>query len=147
MSHLEYLKAAPNGMIEITVSDSGVGIQDKDKDKLFQLFGFLETTKELNTKGIGLGLHISKEIVKQFGGDICFNSEWQVGTNFTFVLALDQDTSSENEVARNKNPKMKYYPKMEVRRYLKKEDDLTLRESNCELFCPINELIGLNSNV
>lgn len=64
MSHLEYFKAAPNGMIQITVSDTGVGIQEKDKDKLFQLFGFLETTKELNTKGIGLGLHISKEIVQ-----------------------------------------------------------------------------------
>ena len=44
MSHLEYFKAAPNGMIEITVSDTGIGIQDKDKDKLFKLFGFLETT-------------------------------------------------------------------------------------------------------
>jgi C4-dicarboxylate-specific signal transduction histidine kinase len=30
--------------------------------KLFKLFGFLDTTKELNTKGIGLGLHISKII-------------------------------------------------------------------------------------
>lgn len=46
-------------MIQITVSDTGTGIQDKDKDKLFKLFGFLEATKELNTQGIGLGLHIS----------------------------------------------------------------------------------------
>jgi hypothetical protein len=29
-------------------------------EKLFKLFGFIDTTKELNTKGIGLGLHISK---------------------------------------------------------------------------------------
>ena len=32
-------------MIQITVSDSGIGIQDKDKDKLFELFGFLESSK------------------------------------------------------------------------------------------------------
>lgn len=83
-------------MIEITVSDTGVGIQDKDKDKLFQLFGFLQTTKELNTKGIGLGLYISKEIVKMFGGDISFASEWNVGTSFTFCMALDEDVSTEN---------------------------------------------------
>ena len=56
------------GMIEITVKDSGIGIKDEDKDKLFALFGFLESTKELNTKGIGLGLHISKKIVEEFGG-------------------------------------------------------------------------------
>ena len=60
IGHLQYFKAASDGLIQVTVSDTGVGIQDKDKDKLFQLFGFLETTKELNTKGIGLGLHISK---------------------------------------------------------------------------------------
>jgi len=44
--------------------------------KLFKLFGFLDTTKELNTKGIGLGLHISKKICQAFGGDIFCESEW-----------------------------------------------------------------------
>jgi K+-sensing histidine kinase KdpD len=45
------------------VIDSGAGIKDCDKHKLFQLFGFLEQNKEINTNGIGLGLHISKMIV------------------------------------------------------------------------------------
>ena len=39
-----------------------LGIKKEDMSKLFKLFGFLDTTKELNTKGIGLGLHISKKI-------------------------------------------------------------------------------------
>jgi len=42
------------------VRDTGIGIKKKDKSKLFQLFGFQDSTKELNTQGIGLGLHISK---------------------------------------------------------------------------------------
>ena len=42
--------------------DNGIGIRQEDMGKLFKLFGFLDTTKELNTKGIGLGLHISKMI-------------------------------------------------------------------------------------
>ena len=46
-------------MVEISVKDSGVGIDIKDQDKLFKLFGFLDSTKELNSKGVGLGLHIS----------------------------------------------------------------------------------------
>lgn len=50
-------------MIEIQVIDTGTGIKKEDQDKLFKLFGFLDTTKEINTKGIGLGLHISKKIV------------------------------------------------------------------------------------
>ena len=49
-------------MIEIEIKDSGVGIKSEDLDKLFRLFGFLDSTKEMNTKGIGLGLHICKLI-------------------------------------------------------------------------------------
>ncbi len=44
----------------------------------------------MNTKGIGLGLHISQMICRQFGGDILVHSEWGKGTNFTFLFALDE---------------------------------------------------------
>ena len=50
-------------MIEITVKDTGIGIKEEDMCKLFKLFGFLDSSKELNTRGIGLGLHISRMIV------------------------------------------------------------------------------------
>lgn len=71
------------------MKDTGIGIKEEDKPKLFELFGFLESSKELNTQGIGLGLHISKIICQQFGGDINFMSQWGQGTSFTFVIALD----------------------------------------------------------
>ena len=50
-------------MIQVSVVDTGVGITKEDQKKLFKLFGYLDSTKELNTKGIGLGLYISKQIV------------------------------------------------------------------------------------
>lgn len=65
--------------------------------KLFKLFGFLDTTKELNTKGIGLGLHISKMICCEFGGDIVVHSEWGKGTNFTFLIALEKLSENKDE--------------------------------------------------
>jgi nitrogen-specific signal transduction histidine kinase len=40
----------------------------------------LDATKELNTNGIGLGLHIYKMIVEQFGGMITCKSKWGEGT-------------------------------------------------------------------
>lgn len=49
--------------LEISVIDSGVGIQYKDQDKLFKLFGFVNDTQQMNTKGIGLGLVIAEQIV------------------------------------------------------------------------------------
>ena len=50
-------------MLQIKVVDTGVGISDKNKQKLFKLFGFLTETEAMNTSGIGLGLVISKQIV------------------------------------------------------------------------------------
>ena len=60
----DLVENSPNGMIEVIVQDSGVGIKEEDQNKLFRLFGFLDETKELNTGGIGLGLHICKMIVQ-----------------------------------------------------------------------------------
>jgi signal transduction histidine kinase len=88
--HSHFFEKARDGLIEIQVEDEGIGIKDEDLDKLFKLFGFLNRTKEINTKGIGLGLHISKMICEQLGGDIICNSVWEKGTTFTYLIALDQ---------------------------------------------------------
>jgi signal transduction histidine kinase len=52
------------------VKDNGVGIKEADQKKLFKLFGFLNTTKQLNAQGIGLGLYISKQLALAFDGDV-----------------------------------------------------------------------------
>jgi K+-sensing histidine kinase KdpD len=54
----------------IKVQDTGIGIEEKNKDKLFKLFGFLEENFEKNKHGIGLGLCIATMIVDQFEGKI-----------------------------------------------------------------------------
>eukprot|EP00347_Sterkiella_histriomuscorum_P003777 403362985 len=50
----------------VSVQDTGIGIQKEDRAKLFQLFGKLEKTAQINTSGIGLGLSICKTIVEMF---------------------------------------------------------------------------------
>ena len=74
--------------MEIQVKDTGIGISVDDMPKLFKLFGFLESTKQINTKGIGLGLHITKKITRMFDGDIVCISKKGQGSNFIFILAL-----------------------------------------------------------
>ena len=61
--------------LKFDVSDTGIGIPEDSKDKMFKLFGFLKDTKQLNTKGIGLGLIISQQIVNKFNGKVSFTSE------------------------------------------------------------------------
>ena len=76
-------------MLEFIVEDTGIGIKEEDQSKLFNLFGFLDSSKELNLGGIGLGLHISSMIVTQFNGDIICKSKYGEGSKFIFLISLD----------------------------------------------------------
>ena len=71
---------------EVQIKDTGMGIKRKDKKKLFKLFGFVQSTEDVNTRGIGLGLVISKKIVERFDGDIGFKSKWLKGSTFGFRI-------------------------------------------------------------
>ena len=85
--------------VEISVIDTGIGIEYEDQDKLFKLFGFVQDTQGLNTHGIGLGLVIAEQIVKQFGGKIFFESVPKEGTTFTFTFELDEHVDEEAEIS------------------------------------------------
>lgn len=76
--------------VEIQIKDNGMGIKRKDKAKLFKLFGFVQTTEDVNTRGIGLGLVISKKIVECFDGKIGFKSKWKEGSTFGFNIKLER---------------------------------------------------------
>jgi len=73
--------------VMITVSDNGMGIPDEVKDKIFEPFF---TTKEVG-EGMGLGLSIIYGIIKDYGGDIHFESEKDVGTTFKVALPRSID--------------------------------------------------------
>jgi PAS domain S-box-containing protein len=70
------------GSVELTIADSGMGIDENDKDKIFNPFF---TTKE---KGTGLGLAIVHNIVEAHGGMIGVESELGKGSAFTITLPL-----------------------------------------------------------
>lgn len=112
-------------MIEISVSDTGPGIKSEDKSKLFKLFGFLEDTKELNPKGVGLGLHISQQICQQLGGEILVDSEVGQGAIFTFVIELDEPHLNEVTIKRNLNPEQKVYKKLKIDKRIQSNESFT----------------------
>jgi len=71
-----------NGMVALTVADTGCGIDHSQVDKIFEPF---YTTKETG-KGMGLGLAISYGIVKDYGGDISVSSKIGAGTMFKLTF-------------------------------------------------------------
>ena len=50
--------------ISFFVKDTGVGIKEEDKEKLFKLFGFIQDSEHINKNGIGLGLVIADNITQ-----------------------------------------------------------------------------------
>ncbi len=75
-----------NNQIEITVSDSGVGIGKDILSKLFTDNENITTNGTANEKGSGLGLMICKEFVEQLGGKIWVESEVGIGSEFKFTV-------------------------------------------------------------
>ena len=72
--------------IEVAVSDTGVGIEQKHLSKLFRIDEKFRRSGTAREKGTGLGLILSKEFVKRNGGKIWVESEIGKGTTFRFTL-------------------------------------------------------------
>lgn len=72
--------------VEITVSDSGIGIKPEDISKLFRIDIQHTDTGTDGEQGTGLGLNLCKELVEKNGGTIWLESKVGKGTNFKFTL-------------------------------------------------------------
>ena len=73
-----------NGSVVISVADTGVGISDENRDKIFTP---LFTTK---SKGQGFGLPVIKRLTESMGGTVTFDSEKGKGAKFTIKFPISQ---------------------------------------------------------
>jgi len=86
---LEVLRTARvNDKVELffMVSDSGIGIDKADKDKLFQSFSQVDASISRKYGGTGLGLNICKQLVELMGGRVEVESEKNKGSTFSFSI-------------------------------------------------------------
>lgn len=74
--------------IEVTVRDSGIGIKPSQLDKIFERFHRQDRARSRRIEGYGLGLSIAKTIVASHGGTIKVDSEENIGSTFTFTVAI-----------------------------------------------------------
>jgi len=75
-------------MVQVSVSDTGRGIPEKEQPQIFQRFFRGEEAVKKKREGTGLGLYIAKTFVEMHGGRIWFESEEGKGTTFHFTLPI-----------------------------------------------------------
>lgn len=81
--------------LQFSIKDTGIGIEDSEKDKLFKSFSQVDSSFSRKFGGTGLGLAISKQLVHLMDGDIWFDSEKGKGSTFSFEVVLK--TAKQNE--------------------------------------------------
>jgi two-component system sensor histidine kinase SenX3 len=81
--------AAPGGdLIEIAVTDQGIGISEKDRERIFERFYRVDPARSRATGGTGLGLAIVKHVAASHGGEVTVWSTEGQGSTFTLRLPV-----------------------------------------------------------
>src|SRR5207237_2192951 len=81
------MEADPN-FVHISIADTGRGINPEAKAMIFERLYQDPNSIDDSRKGLGLGLYISKELVRLHGGQIWVESQLSHGSTFTFTLPL-----------------------------------------------------------
>ncbi|MBO8187937.1 sensor histidine kinase [Streptomyces spirodelae] len=95
------LTQSPGGdLIEIAVTDQGIGISDRDKERIFERFYRVDPARSRATGGTGLGLSIVKHVAASHGGEV---TVWSAeGQGSTFTLRLPEAGSAREQAALDK---------------------------------------------
>ncbi|MDD6573162.1 MAG: cache domain-containing protein [Thermoflexaceae bacterium] len=95
-------------MLHVEVIDTGIGIRQEDRDKLFESFQRLDMEKNHNVEGTGLGISIVQSLLKMMGSSLEVESEYGKGSRFYFDIKqkiVDETPIGSNTIKRDKTKK------------------------------------------
>ncbi len=80
--------AVSNGMFRVSVSDTGPGISEADKEKIFEEFHQVDASSTRKMGGTGLGLAITRRLIELHGGQLWVESKLGKGSTFSFTIPV-----------------------------------------------------------
>ncbi|GBL31038.1 signal-transduction histidine kinase senX3 [Actinomycetota bacterium] len=80
--------ATESGIIDISVTDQGIGISELEQDRIFERFYRVDPARSRQTGGTGLGLSIVKHVAAKHGGEVKVWSVENVGSTFSIRLPI-----------------------------------------------------------
>jgi len=86
--HARVADGDDDAVVEISVSDQGIGIAEADQARVFERFYRVDPARSRSTGGTGLGLAIVKHVATNHGGDVSVWSSEGEGSTFTVRLPL-----------------------------------------------------------
>jgi signal transduction histidine kinase/PAS domain-containing protein len=110
-------------MLNVAVSDSGIGIAAQHLPKLFQEFSQIDSSISRRFGGTGLGLAICRKLVAGMGGEISAESEPGRGSTFRFTARVRSTT--ERRASATRPPQVRPVPRSRALRVLVAEDNQT----------------------
>jgi len=107
-------KTTRQGLIEIKVEDTGIGIHPDRLEYVFEKFSQIDSVYYRKQQGFGLGLAIAKELVEKMKGEISVESKIGEGSTFCFTLPLALQKEVETESVNEGKPDRKRNYKLNI---------------------------------
>jgi signal transduction histidine kinase len=118
--------AKGNVTLTFSVSDTGIGMDKAVAAKVFEPFFQAENALSRRFGGTGLGLAVSRELVRLMGGTISLQSEPGRGTTFSFTAELERIAADENDLARAVSEKIASSDRLPIRVLLVEDEPVNV---------------------
>jgi signal transduction histidine kinase/DNA-binding response OmpR family regulator len=121
-----------NALLRFRIADTGIGIEKDNLSKLFKSYAQADSTISSKFGGTGLGLTISKHLIRMMGGDVLVTSELGIGTTFEFTILVEVPLEQIDLMWDNPVPSitsMRDLPSVEKIHVLIVADNIVIRES------------------